>query len=63
MNPKLFSNFMKSVRLCWNSHERALWKQRRRSMSPGKRDRRDIRPIYNPRYERGRNGSREDRRG
>ena len=62
MNPRLFSGFMKSVKLCWNSHERALWKQRRRSVSPGKRNRRDVRPVYHHRHERGRNGSKYDRK-
>lgn len=47
----------------FNKNERALWKQRRRSMSPGKRNRRDVRPIYKPRYERGRHGSKYDRKG
>lgn len=46
----------------FNKHERALWKKRRGAMSPGQRDRRDVRPAYHPRYERGRNGSPLDRR-
>lgn len=48
----------------YRKYFRLLWLQRRRDRAK-RRNRilRDIRPIYNPRYERGRNGSREDRRG